>query len=83
MINGTRRGFVWTPATPRGSTGTLRDIGTLGGVGTHARAVNGAGYVVGLTSDAAGVARAYLWTAAAGMKDLGFRLVPPLPLRMT
>ena len=66
------RAFIWTPSSPVGTTGTVRDIGTLGGAGAHAEATNEAGHVVGGTGDAAGVSHAYLWTAAGGMKSLGF-----------
>jgi probable HAF family extracellular repeat protein len=66
------RAFVWTPSSPFGTTGTLRDIGTLGGAGAHAKATNEAGHVVGGAGDAAGVSHAYLWTAVGGMKSLGF-----------
>lgn len=65
------RAFLWTPAQPRGTTGTLQDLGTLGGPGAQAKAVNNSGHVVGGTGDAAGVGRAFLWTRAGGMQDLG------------
>jgi probable HAF family extracellular repeat protein len=65
------RAFVWTPATPRGTSGTLTDIGTLGGTGAYSTGINNAGWVVGSTSDAAGISRAFLWTAAGGMKAFG------------
>jgi len=65
------RAFLWTPAQPRGTTGTLQDLGTLGGPGAHAKAVNNSGYVVGGSGDGAGVSRAFFWTQAGGMQDLG------------
>lgn len=64
----TNHAFVWTPTTPRGSTGTLADIGTLGGAGAYVAGINAAGWVVGGTADAAGTNVAFLWTSAGGMK---------------
>ena len=63
----TQRAFVWTPTTPRGSSGTLADIGTLGGAGGYATGINAAGWVVGGTIDAAGADLPFLWTAVGGM----------------
>ncbi len=65
------RAFLWTPAQPRGTVGTLQDLGTLGSTGARAMAINNSGHVVGSTGDAAGVSRAFLWTQTGGMQDLG------------
>jgi len=65
------RAFLWTPAQPRGTAGTMQDLGTLGGTGAYAKAINNSGHVVGGTGDAAGVSRPFLWTNTGGMQDLG------------
>jgi probable HAF family extracellular repeat protein len=51
--------------------GTMLDLGTLGGATSIAHAINAEGEVVGLAETAAGTLRAFLWTAATGMRDLG------------
>lgn len=61
-----KRAFVWTPTAPRGTTGSLSDIGTLGGTDAMARGINSAGQVVG-----GAVGTAMLWTLVGGMKALG------------
>ena len=65
--------FVWTAASG------MRDIGGLGGVNTYATQVNASGEVAG-NSDITGTnsdsspsqgAHAFVWSATAGMTDLG------------
>src|SRR5947207_4028599 len=46
------------------------DLGTLGGTTSSASAVNASGQVVGESSSGDGI-RAFSWTAAGGMVDLG------------
>jgi len=61
--------FLWTK-----SGGILQDLGTLGGGGDDSGAfgVNAAGQVVGQANSSSGAPdQAFLWTAAAGMTDLG------------
>ena len=65
------RAFLWTPAQPRGTTGTLQDLGTLGGPGARAKAIDNSGHVVGASGDASGIGHAFLWTQTGGMQDLG------------
>jgi uncharacterized membrane protein len=67
----TLHAFVWTPATPRGTTGTLADIGTLGGTGASAVGMNNSGWVVGGSADASAVTRPFVWTTTGGMKAFG------------
>ncbi|MEX2217181.1 MAG: hypothetical protein WD749_00350 [Phycisphaerales bacterium] len=51
--------------------GTVTDLGTFGGEYAEAEAVNDAGQVVGWAWDAQRRQRAFLWTAAGGLRDLG------------
>lgn len=63
--------------TPAGSRAwfydgaALHDIGTLGGTGAFAAALNDAGQVAGYAGNASGFDHAFVWSAAAGMVDLG------------
>lgn len=60
--------FLW-------ENGVIRDLGTLGGASSVGMAINSSGQVVGRADvpvkGTQHVHRAFLWTAAAGMKDLG------------
>ncbi len=47
------------------------DLGTLGGASSYANDINHSGTVVGSADNAAGLRRAFRWTAATGMVDLG------------
>ncbi len=54
------------------STGALTSLGSLGGGETFARAISADGsVVVGGSNNTAGEQRAFRWTAAGGMQDLG------------
>lgn len=75
-------GFIWTPATPNGTTGSIQDLGTLGGAFVDAFAINDSGDVVGDsflsgTVGPIGSRHAYLWTpttpngTSGNMQDLG------------
>jgi probable HAF family extracellular repeat protein len=62
--------FLWTPTTPNGASGTLNDLGTLGGTTSNATGINASGQVVGssyTTEDAA--LHAFLYDGT--MHDLG------------
>ena len=55
------RAFLWTPATPNGSTGSMIDLGRLDGASrTFATAINASGQVVG-ASEVGGNDRAFMW----------------------
>lgn len=61
-IAGISNPFEPPPATP---------LGTLGGVRSNAKGYDAAGSVVGISSNAAGDDRPFLWTAKKGMVDIG------------
>jgi probable HAF family extracellular repeat protein len=64
----TPKAFLWT-------NGVITDLGTLGGSSSTAWAISNAGQVVGRADrprkGTQTVHRAFLWTAATGMQDLG------------
>src|SRR3954468_12922134 len=70
--------FLWKPATPGGATGTMYNLGTLGGTNSHGYSINATGQVSG-DSDTTGDAttHAFLWKPATPngtsgtMNDLG------------
>ena len=49
----------------------MTDLGSLGGRFSQAFGINDAGAVVGMSVNSARELRAFLWTAADGMRDLG------------
>jgi len=51
--------------------GTMIDLGSLGGATSVAHDLNDRGEVVGLAETKTGAARAFVWTATDGMRDLG------------
>lgn len=59
--SGPNRAFLWTPTTPRGSVGTVLDLGDLGGGAAEARGMNQSGQIVGSSTTAGGAMRAFLW----------------------
>jgi probable HAF family extracellular repeat protein len=62
--------FVWTPTIPNGPTGTMRDIGTLGGTQSQGVAINASGQVTGDSLTAGDQAlHAFLYDGT--MHDLG------------
>jgi probable HAF family extracellular repeat protein len=63
--------FAIPPAASAAMTYALTDLGTLGGAGSHAWAINNLGQVVGEAQDSAGAWHAFLWDARGGMQDLG------------
>ncbi|MHC4714151.1 MAG: DUF3466 family protein [Planctomycetota bacterium] len=74
---GERRAFVWEDVNGNGKSdpGEMTDLGTFGGPGSEAHAVNRSGQVVGEAHHSApgGVMHAFLWTPGdrGGMRCLG------------
>jgi probable HAF family extracellular repeat protein len=71
--------FLWTPTTPNGTSGTMLDLGTLGGSNSYSYNVGAGGQVVGaseieITSDRT---HAFLYESGSGMVDLN-TLINPL-----
>jgi probable HAF family extracellular repeat protein len=58
---GTTDAFLWTPSTPNGTSGTMIDLGSLGG-NTVACGINTAGQVVGSSYTSSGLQHPFLWT---------------------
>jgi probable HAF family extracellular repeat protein len=75
--SGVEEAFLWTPATPNGTSGTMTDLGTLPGLSySQARGINSAGTVVGYAYDIpTGVFRAFVIIGDV-MYDLN-DLIPP------
>jgi probable HAF family extracellular repeat protein len=58
--------FLWKPTTPNGTSGTMHNLGSLGGTESHGSAINASGQVAGsslTTGDAA--YHAFLWKPMA------------------
>src|SRR3990172_5711909 len=71
--------YLWTPTTPNGTSGTMLDLATLGGLNSYSYNVGAGGQVVGaseveVTSD---YTHAFLYTSGNGMVDLN-SLIDPL-----
>ena len=63
--------FLWTPTTPNGASGTMIDLGSLGGTFSAADGINNFGQVVGVTRTTGdGPEHAFLYTSGGGMVDL-------------
>lgn len=66
VVGSTSHAFVWTPAAPNGSTGTMVDLGTLpGGKYSVANGINARGDIVG-NSDGRSYGGAVIWRALPG-----------------
>ncbi len=75
--NATTHAFLWTPTVPNGVTGTMQDLGTLGGVTSEGLGMNVHGHVVGYSSTSGFAGRvAFLYTSATGMIDLNTLIDP-------
>ena len=61
---------LWQNATMKSGSGTITDLGTLGGSWSEAHAINEAGQIVGWSTTVAGEPRAVLWHNGT-MTELG------------
>jgi probable HAF family extracellular repeat protein len=68
---GVSHAFLWTPTTPNATTGSLQDLGTLGGPHSTAFAINNSGQIAGAAHVASGAIHAALWTPSGSIVDLG------------
>ena len=59
---GYRDPFLWTPKTPNGTSGTMQDLGGLGGDAGSADGINNSGQVVGYSLTPSYDQHAFLWT---------------------
>ena len=65
-VGGSRRATRWSRVSS-----APQDIGTLGGVTADAYDINNKGMIVGMSTPTGGWWRAFAWTRAGGMIDLG------------
>src|SRR6185503_4554041 len=70
--------YLWTPTVPNGTSGTMLDLATLGGLNSYSYNVGAGGQVVGasevdVTSDDT---HAFLYTSGSGMVDLNTLIAP-------
>ena len=68
--------FVWTPTTPNGASGTMHDLGTLGGRQSVGSVINASGQVAGyfagfFATTGGATAHAFLWTPTTPNGDNG------------
>ena len=70
--------FLWKPSTPNGTSGTMHDLGSLGGTESNGSAINASGQVAGSSLKNGDAAyRAFLWKpstpngTSGTMYDLG------------
>jgi probable HAF family extracellular repeat protein len=69
-FSGPLRAFLWTPTTPRATTGSAADLGDLGGGAAQARGINASSQVVGSSTTPSGSQNPFLWEGGS-MHDLG------------
>jgi probable HAF family extracellular repeat protein len=53
--------FLWNPSAANGASGTLMDLGTLGGTSSGADGINRSGQIVGGADTSSGGHHAFLW----------------------
>ncbi|MEP7227995.1 MAG: hypothetical protein ABI785_11580 [Gemmatimonadales bacterium] len=60
-VSAPMRAFLWTPTTPRATTGSAIDLGDLGGGSAQARGINAGLQVVGSSTETSGRQDPFLW----------------------
>jgi probable HAF family extracellular repeat protein len=63
--------YVWRPAQPRGTVGTMTELPSLSGRGVSAAAINNAGSIVGVSQTGTGEMHPFILTSAGTIQDLG------------
>jgi probable HAF family extracellular repeat protein len=53
--------FLWTPTIANGTSGSMIDLGTLGGASSSASAINNHGQIVGFSKNAGGDFHTFVW----------------------
>lgn len=53
--------FLWSPTVANGTSGSMTDLGTLGGTGSNSGAINNHGQIVGFSRNAGGDFRTFVW----------------------
>jgi probable HAF family extracellular repeat protein len=53
--------YVWTPTIANGTSGSMTDLGTLGGASSVAQAINNHGAIVGASYTAGGAYHPFVW----------------------
>jgi probable HAF family extracellular repeat protein len=69
-FSGPLRAFLWTPTSPRATTGAAIDLGDLGGGAAQARGINAVGQIVGSSRTPTAGQHPFLWEGGT-MHDLG------------
>ena len=69
-FSGPLRAFLWTPTSPRATTGAAIDLGDLGGGAALARGINAVGQIVGFSTTPTAGQHPFLWEGGS-MHDLG------------
>ncbi len=67
----TGHAFLWIPTVPNGTSGTMHDLGTLGGKDSGGVAINASGMVAGISEIADNTTNYHAFLYDGSMHDLG------------
>jgi probable HAF family extracellular repeat protein len=83
--NAAYHAYLWTPSTPNGTSGTMLDLSTLGGINSYSYNVGSGGQVVGASEfeTTSGNTHAFLYKGGSGMLDLNTLIDPILGWELT